>query len=218
MGRILVRPPGPGVELPRRTPGDPESIAVFARSLAGKYNKYDALRFNCENLAIYCRSVGQTTHSAFSQASVGVEFVKQKPILGSMVQLLNRGASWFLYGARRALRKKDRICNDSDCCASSPIGLLLAQCVNMNHLRNRQRSTCLIFRIEKLLNVLQTTKNRRAIFTSPHGALETPKKLGIEDASRSVEKRASIVRFAIVHLIADLNVLGPVPTTLVKYV
>ncbi len=86
----------------------------------------------------------------------------------------------------------------------------------MNHLRNRQRSTCLIFRIEKLLNVLQTTKNRRAIFTSPHGALETPKKLGIEDASRSVEKRASIVRFAIVHLIADLNVLGPVPNDVGK--
>jgi hypothetical protein len=79
--------------------GDPESIAIFARQLAGKYNKYDAFRFNCENLAIYCRSVGQTTHSAFSQASVGVEMVKRKPILGSMLQLLNRAASWFLYGA-----------------------------------------------------------------------------------------------------------------------
>ncbi len=86
--------------------GDPESIAVFARSLVGKYNKYDALRFNCENLAIFCRSVGQTTHSAFSQASVGVEFVKQRPILGSMVQLLNRGASWFLYGAGGPFGKK----------------------------------------------------------------------------------------------------------------
>jgi hypothetical protein len=87
-------------------PGDPQRIAQFARELAGKYNKYDALRFNCENLAIYCRSVGQTTHSAFSQAAVGVEFVRRKPVLGSMVQLLNRGASWFLYGAGGPFGKK----------------------------------------------------------------------------------------------------------------
>jgi uncharacterized membrane protein HdeD (DUF308 family) len=87
-------------------PGDPEQIAQFARGLAGKYNKYDALKFNCENLAIYCRSVGQTTHSSFSQAAVGVEFVRRKPVLGSMVQLLNRGASWFLYGAGGPFGKK----------------------------------------------------------------------------------------------------------------
>ena len=79
--------------------GDPAAISVFARSLAGKYNKYDALRFNCENMAIYCRSLGQTTHSSFSQAAVGVELVKRKPILGSLLQMLNRVASWFLYGA-----------------------------------------------------------------------------------------------------------------------
>lgn len=79
--------------------GDPRSICAFARNLAGKYNQYDALRFNCENLAIYCRSLGQTTHSSFSQAAVGVELVKRKPILGSLLQMLNRAASWFLYGA-----------------------------------------------------------------------------------------------------------------------
>jgi hypothetical protein len=86
--------------------GNPDNVAKFARNLAGKYNKYDALRFNCENLAIYCQSIGQTTHSSFSQASVGVEFVRQRPILGSMVQLLNRGASWFLYGAGGPFGKK----------------------------------------------------------------------------------------------------------------
>jgi uncharacterized membrane protein HdeD (DUF308 family) len=79
--------------------GEPTAICVFARRLVGKYNKYDALRFNCENLAIYCRSLGQTTHSSFSQAAVGVELVKRKPILGSLLQMLNRAASWFLYGA-----------------------------------------------------------------------------------------------------------------------
>ena len=86
--------------------GDPDSVAKFARSLAGLYNKYDAIRFNCENLAIYCQSLGQTTHSSFSQVSVGVEFVRQKPVLGSMMQLLNRGASWFLYGTGGPFGKK----------------------------------------------------------------------------------------------------------------
>jgi hypothetical protein len=86
--------------------GDANDIRSFARSLVGKHNPYDALKFNCENLAIYCRSVGKTTHSGFSQASVGVEFVRQKPLLGSMVQLLNRGASWFLYGAGGPFGKK----------------------------------------------------------------------------------------------------------------
>lgn len=86
--------------------GEPERISQFARSLVGKYNKYDALKFNCENLAIYCRSVGQTTFSSFSQASVGMEIVKRKPMLGSMVQMLNRGASWFLYGAGGPFGKK----------------------------------------------------------------------------------------------------------------
>lgn len=79
--------------------GDPTAICIFARKLAGMYNKYDALRFNCENLVIYCRSLGQTTHSSFSQAAVGVELVKRKPILGTLLQMLNRAASWFLYGA-----------------------------------------------------------------------------------------------------------------------
>jgi uncharacterized membrane protein HdeD (DUF308 family) len=79
--------------------GTQNAISSFARSLVGKFNLYDPLKFNCENLAIYCRSVGTTTHSGFSQASVGVELVRQKPLVGSMVQLLNRGASWFLYGA-----------------------------------------------------------------------------------------------------------------------
>jgi hypothetical protein len=79
--------------------GNASDISAFARSLVGKFNPYDALHFNCENLAIYCRSVGATTYSGFSQAAVGVAFVRQKPLLGSMVQLLNRGASWFLYGA-----------------------------------------------------------------------------------------------------------------------
>ncbi len=86
--------------------GNAEEICRFAKSLVGKYNRYDALRFNCENLAIYCRSVGASTHSGFSQASVGVEFVRQRPLLGSMVQLLNRGASWFLYGAGGPFGKK----------------------------------------------------------------------------------------------------------------
>ena len=79
--------------------GDVAAISAFAKNLAGKYNKYDAFRFNCENLAIYCRSLGQTTHSAFSQAAVGVEIVKRRPILGTLLQMLNRAASWFLYGA-----------------------------------------------------------------------------------------------------------------------
>jgi hypothetical protein len=91
---------------PDVTEGEPERISQFARGLVGKYNKYDAFRFNCENLAIYCRSVGHTTYSNFSQASVGVEIVKRKPILGSMVQILNRGASWFLYGAGGPFGKK----------------------------------------------------------------------------------------------------------------
>ncbi len=86
--------------------GSSEEIGRFAKSLVGKFNPYDALRFNCENLAIYCRSVGTTTYSGFSQASVGVEFVRQRPLLGSMVQLLNRGASWFLYGAGGPFGKK----------------------------------------------------------------------------------------------------------------
>jgi uncharacterized membrane protein HdeD (DUF308 family) len=86
--------------------GNMHDISSFARSLVGKHNPYDALKFNCENLAIYCRSVGKTTYSGFSQASVGVEFVRRKPLLGSMVQLLNRGASWFLYGAGGPFGKK----------------------------------------------------------------------------------------------------------------
>lgn len=87
-------------------PGNAKEINAFATSLVGKFNPYDPLKFNCENLAIYCRSVGRTTHSGFSQASVGVEFVRQKPLLGSMVQLLNRGTSWFLYGAGGPFGKK----------------------------------------------------------------------------------------------------------------
>ncbi|MFO0011771.1 MAG: hypothetical protein ACK553_03435 [Planctomycetota bacterium] len=86
--------------------GTATDISAFARSLAGKFNPYDALKFNCENLSIYCRSVGATTHSGFSQASIGVEFVKKKPLLGSMLHLLNRGASWFLYGAGGPFGKK----------------------------------------------------------------------------------------------------------------
>lgn len=86
--------------------GDAAAISSFATALAGKYNKYDAFRFNCENLAIYCRSLGQTTHSSFSQAAVGVEIVKRRPILGTLLQMINRAASWFLYGAGGPFGKK----------------------------------------------------------------------------------------------------------------
>lgn len=86
--------------------GDVAAISSFATALAGKYNKYDAFRFNCENLAIYCRSLGQTTHSSFSQAAVGVESVKRRPILGTLLQMINRAASWFLYGAGGPFGKK----------------------------------------------------------------------------------------------------------------
>lgn len=94
LGRKAMEWNYPDVEM-----GTPHEIAEFATELVGKHNPYDPLKFNCENLAIYCRSVGRTTYSAFSQAAVGVEFVRRKPLLGSMVQLLNRGASWFMYGA-----------------------------------------------------------------------------------------------------------------------
>ena len=47
--------------------------------------------------------------------------------------------------------------------------------------------------------------------TQRRKALELPEKLGIEDATRRVEKWTTIVRFSIVDLIANLYVLGPVP-------
>ena len=86
--------------------GSDVEISQFARSLVGKYTRYDGLKFNCENLAIYCRSVGATTYSNYSQAASGVELVRQKPLIGSLLQLLNRGASWFLYGAGGPFGKK----------------------------------------------------------------------------------------------------------------
>jgi uncharacterized membrane protein HdeD (DUF308 family) len=86
--------------------GEPATISSFAKSLVGKFTPYNLFSFNCENFAIYCRSVGATTASRFSQAAVGVEFMLQKPLLGSMAQLLNRGASYFLYGAGGPFGKK----------------------------------------------------------------------------------------------------------------
>lgn len=91
---------------PDISPGSSSDISAFAMSLVGKYTRYDALKFNCENMAIYCRSVGTTTFSNFSQAEMGVELVRQRPLLGSMLQLFNRGASWFLYGAGGPFGKK----------------------------------------------------------------------------------------------------------------
>ncbi|MFN7732849.1 MAG: hypothetical protein ACK5OB_13165 [Pirellula sp.] len=86
--------------------GEPSEISAFARSLAGGHTKYDALRFNCENLAIHCRSLGKTHESRFSQAAVSTELVKRHPWVGSMVQLMHRGASWFLYGMGGPFGKK----------------------------------------------------------------------------------------------------------------
>jgi uncharacterized membrane protein HdeD (DUF308 family) len=86
--------------------GSPSEISAFARSLAGGHTKYDALRFNCENLAIHCRSLGKTQNSAFSQAAVSTELVQAHPWVGSLVQVLHRGASWFLYGMGGPFGKK----------------------------------------------------------------------------------------------------------------
>lgn len=87
-------------------PGTGTEIATFARSLVGAQTRYDAVHFNCENLAIYCRSVGQTCGSRFAQAVVGIEMVRRHPWLGSLLQLTNRAASWFLYGVGGPLGKK----------------------------------------------------------------------------------------------------------------
>lgn len=46
--------------------------------------------------------------------------------------------------------------------------------------------------------------------------LEPPLKLRVEDAAGCIEQRVSIVRFAVVDLVADLNVLGPVPNHVSK--
>ncbi|MBM3967670.1 MAG: hypothetical protein FJ308_21835, partial [Planctomycetes bacterium] len=86
--------------------GEPEQIAAYARSLAGSYTKYDALKYNCENVAIQCRSLGKTDSSQFSQATVSLEMVQRYPWLGSLVQVLQRGASWFLYGMGGPFGKK----------------------------------------------------------------------------------------------------------------
>ncbi|MEY4565093.1 MAG: Lecithin retinol acyltransferase [Planctomycetota bacterium] len=86
--------------------GEPEQISAYARSLAGSYTKYDALKFNCESLAIKCRSIGKTDTSNFSQATVSLEMVQRYPWLGSLVQVLQRGASWFLYGMGGPFGKK----------------------------------------------------------------------------------------------------------------
>ena len=86
--------------------GEPEQISAYARSLAGSYTKYDALKYNCENVAIQCRSLGKTDSSQFSQATVSIEMVQRYPWLGSLVQVLQRGASWFLYGMGGPFGKK----------------------------------------------------------------------------------------------------------------
>jgi uncharacterized membrane protein HdeD (DUF308 family) len=86
--------------------GEPEQISAYARSLAGSYTKYDALKYNCENVAIRCRSLGKTDSSQFSQATVSIEMVQRYPWLGSLVQVLQRGASWFLYGMGGPFGKK----------------------------------------------------------------------------------------------------------------
>lgn len=86
--------------------GEPEQISAYARSLAGSYTKYDALKYNCENVAIQCRSLGKTDSSQFSQATVSLEMVQRYPWLGSLVQVLQRGASWFLYGMGGPFGKK----------------------------------------------------------------------------------------------------------------
>lgn len=91
---------------PDVTPGSEPEIASFARSLVGAQTRYDAMHFNCENLAIYCRSVGNTCGSRFAQAVIGVEMVKRHPWLGSLLQLSNRAASWFLYGIGGPMGKK----------------------------------------------------------------------------------------------------------------
>jgi len=86
--------------------GKPDQISAYARNLAGSYTKYDALKYNCENVAIQCRSVGKTDTSQFSQATVSIEMVQRYPWLGSLVQVLQRGASWFLYGMGGPFGKK----------------------------------------------------------------------------------------------------------------
>ena len=71
-------------DVPAGTPGE---ISAYARSLAGSFTKYDALRFNCESLAIKCRSLGRTDTSKFSQAMVSLEMVQRYPWLGPLVQI-----------------------------------------------------------------------------------------------------------------------------------
>ena len=86
--------------------GTPNEISTYARTLVGGHKKYNALQFNCENLAIQCRSVGKTYASQFTQASVSTELVQKHPWIGSLVQVLHRGASWFLYGMGGPFGKK----------------------------------------------------------------------------------------------------------------
>jgi uncharacterized membrane protein HdeD (DUF308 family) len=83
---------------PDVVPGQPEDIVRFARELVGQKTQYRAFEFNCESLAIYCRSLGKTHKSDYSQSSVGLEMLAKYPIMGGSMQIMSRGVSWFLYG------------------------------------------------------------------------------------------------------------------------
>jgi uncharacterized membrane protein HdeD (DUF308 family) len=84
----------------------PAEACAFARNLVGREHPYDAFRANCESLAIYCRSAGQARDSAYSQAAMGLEMMRRHPVLGSLVNILNRAASWAAYGVGGTLGKR----------------------------------------------------------------------------------------------------------------
>ncbi len=84
-------------EYPDLPPTPPDAVIATAIAQIGKQYKYEAVTFNCENFAIYCKSGGKTVISKYAQAPMGLELLTKHPILGSLLESFSRICNWIAY-------------------------------------------------------------------------------------------------------------------------
>lgn len=74
-----------------------EDVVRTALSEVGKTYQYNLLRFNCEHFALYCKSVGQTSHSEYAQIKGGLIDIGAHPFLGMIAEMNTRMVEWLAF-------------------------------------------------------------------------------------------------------------------------
>ncbi len=82
---------------PDLPPRPAEEVVATAVSEVGKFYKYNLLKFNCENFAIFCKSGGRTDQSKYAQIAGGVLDVRSHPLLGTVAELNTRAVEWLAF-------------------------------------------------------------------------------------------------------------------------